>query len=245
VYFFRRSDQAPGHCQGTGFTEPALWRVSVAGGRPRPTDLRTTSLAISPDGRMVAYTSSRRCGRTIWVVVRDRKDGSTRRILLAHNVPTSNNPIETAQLSWAPDDRHLAIAVAPAVAINALYVVNARTADTLPATTIPSCGGRTDECLDPAFDHSGRLTFLKWRNQIGRIPERVIRWQPGRASRIFTLGRNQSAGGTASIAAGGADGAVLIEGGNRRHQIWRWSAGRMSLIRSSSRRMLVTDVVWL
>jgi hypothetical protein len=73
----------------------------------------------------------------------------------------------------------------------------------------------------------------------------VIRWQHGRTSRIFMLSRSQSAKGTASIAVGGAGGAVLIEGGNRRHQIWRWSAGRISLIRTSSRRMLVTDVAWL
>jgi hypothetical protein len=245
VYYFRESDQAPGRCKATGFTEPPLWRVPASGGRPRRAGLRTTSLAFSADGRMAAYTSSRRCGRTVWIVIRDKKAGTTRHILLARNVPTSNNPIFTAQLSWAPDDRHLAVAVTPAAAINSVSVVNARTATRMPAKAIAPCTRQEDECLDPGFDRSGGLTFLKWRNQPGRHPERVVRWQHGHVSRLVTLSRNQSSQNSASIAAGGAGGAVLIEGGIRRHQVWRWSAGRITLIRSSSRRMLVSDVLWL
>jgi hypothetical protein len=95
VYFFRESDLAAGRCQGRGFTEPTLWRMPASGGRPRRAGLRTTSLAFSPDGRMLAYTSARRCGRTIWIVVRDRTAGTTRRILLARNAPTSNNAVVT------------------------------------------------------------------------------------------------------------------------------------------------------
>jgi hypothetical protein len=193
---------------------------------------------------MLAYTSARGCGRTIWIVVRDRKAGTTRRILLTRNAPTSNNAVVGAQLSWAPDDRHLAVAVAPAAAINALFVVNARTAAKLPATAIKPCSGREDECLDPSFDRRGRLTFLKWRNQLGHYPERVVRWQHGRAIRLLTLSRNQSARRTASIASDAGD-AVLIQGGISRHQIWRWSRGRVTLILSSSRRQLVSDALWL
>ena len=245
VYFFRESDLAPRSCQGSGFTEPSLWKVPARGGRPQRAGLRTTSLAFSPDGRMAAYTTARRCGLTIWIVVRDRKAGTTRRILLARNAPTSNNPTETAQLSWAPDDRHLAIAVAPAAAINSLYVLNARTATKLPATTIAPCNAPNDDCLDPSYDHRGRLTFLKWRNQLGHHPERVVRWQHDHASRLFTLSRSQSAERTASIAVDPANGAVLIEGGLRQRQIWRWSGGSITLIRTSSRRQLVTGVLWL
>jgi hypothetical protein len=115
----------------------------------------------------------------------------------------------------------------------------------MPAMAIAPCNGREDECLDPGFDRRGGLTFLKWRNQVGRHPERVVRWQHGGVSQLFTLSGNQSAHNTASIASGGAGSAVLIEGGIRRHQIWRWSAGRIALIRSSSRRMVVSDVLWL
>src|SRR6266705_747875 len=71
VYFYYQAALAL--CPDNGFSEPVLWRVPVRGGRPRQAGLATTSIAFSPDGRMVARTSSKNCGRTVWIVVRNRR----------------------------------------------------------------------------------------------------------------------------------------------------------------------------
>ena len=245
VYFYNRAVQVAG-CPRTGFAEPVLWQVRVQGGRPRRVGINTTSIAFSLDGRMVARTASSNCGRTVWILVRDRRTGSTRRILLARNAVTSNNPIFTAKLSWAPDDRHLAVAVSPAAAINGLAVIDARRAtDISTAPAIRPCAGGRDECLDPGFDIRGRLTFLKWRNQLTSVPEWVLRWHQGRVIRLFRLSRNQSAGAPASIAADRTGTAVLLEGGLRPRQIWRWSGGHLELVLRSTPRRVVTSPLWL
>jgi hypothetical protein len=245
VYYFNQAALAPGRCPRNRFTEPAMWRVPARGGPARRSGIRTTSIAFSPDGRMVAYISTRRCGSTVWIIVHDQRAGTTRRILLARNARTSNNPIFSAQLSWAPDDTRLAVAVAPAAAINALYVLNTRRAVRLPAHAIRPCDGPVDECLDPAFDVRGRLTFLKWRNLNSRIPEWVVRWQKDSAIRLIRLSRNQSAGVTASIAVDRVGNAILLAGGLRQREIWRWSGDRIALILGGSRRQVVTSPLWL
>src|SRR5215472_7526807 len=238
--YFNQGASAPGKCPRTGFTEPVLWRVRASGGRPQRAGIRTTSLAFSPDGRMVAYTVTRRCGATAWIVVRDRRAATSRRILLARNPPTSNNPIFLAQLSWAPDDTRLAVAVMPAAAINVLSLINARHAASLPVTAIRPCNSQGDGCLDPRFDIRGRLTFLKWRDQASRLAEWVDRWRHRRATRLFLLSPKQSDIGGASIAVDRTGNVILVEGGLRQHEIWRWSGGRLRPIVRSSRRQIVT-----
>jgi len=227
--------------------DPVLWKVPTDGGRPRRAGIRTPSIAFSPDGRMVAYTVSSRCGRVIRIVVRDGRTGDTRRILLAHNDLRGNNQIGSAQLSWAPDDAHLAVAVAPAAAINALSVINALRARTVSFTrrSIPSpCARGNDECLDPAFDVRGRLTLFKWLNVIRRTGEWVIRWHDGRAQRLFRLPGQQS--GDVSIAVNRTGNAVLLENSGARHpEIWRWYRGRLSLILRSTPPQVVWSPLWL
>jgi WD40-like Beta Propeller Repeat len=245
VYYYNQAAPLRGRCPRNGFTEPALLRISARGGRAQRAGIRTTSIAFSPDGRMVAYTSARHCGSVVWIIVHDRQAGTTRRILLARNAPTSNNPIFSARLSWAPDDRRLAVAVWPAAAINVISVIDARRAVRMPAHAIRPCNGQNDECLDPAFDLRGRLTFLKWLNKTGSFSEWVVRWQKGSAIRLIRLSRNQSAGYSASIAVDRAGNAILLEGGLRQHEIWRWSGGHFALILGGSRRQLVTSPLWL
>jgi hypothetical protein len=99
VYYFNAATLRPGTCAGNGFTEPGLWRVSTAGGRPRRAGISTTGIAFSPDGRIVAYTCTRPCGRTTWIVIHYWRTGTTPRILPARNAPTSANPIFDAELS--------------------------------------------------------------------------------------------------------------------------------------------------
>jgi hypothetical protein len=221
----------PGWCPNTGFVDPVLWKVPAGGGCSRRAGLRTPSIAFSPDGRMVAYTVSSRCGRVIRIVVRDRRTGATRRVLLVRNDLRGNNQIGSAQLSWAPDDAHLAVAVAPAAAINALSVINALRARTVPFTrrsTASSCARGNDECLDPAFDIRGRLTFVKWRNVIRSTGDWVIRWYGSRARRLFRVPGPQ-VGSAVSIAVDRTGNAVLAEdSGARRPEIWRWNHGHLS-----------------
>jgi hypothetical protein len=135
--------------------------------------------------------------------------------------------------------------VAPAAAINVIYLINARRATSLPAAEIRPCSARGDRCLDPAFDIHGRLTFLKWRNLLNRTPEWVVRWQKDRASRLFVLSHDQSGGAAARITVDRAGNAILVEGGIREQKIWRWSGGRLTLILKVSREEIVTNPLWL
>jgi len=245
VYYYNQA--APrGRCPRRGFTEPVLWRVPADGGRPLRAGLSTTSIAFSPDGRMLAYTSSRRCGRTVLIVIRDRRTGAARRIVLVRNRLSGNAPVFSAGLSWAPDDVHLAVAAAPAAAINTLEVINARRATDLNrAAEIRPCAGAIAECLDPAFDTRGRLTFLKWLNETGGSPEWLARWNHGHTARLLRLSAEQSAGVSASIAVDRAGNAVLLAGGLRQPEIWRWSSGGVKLILRSTRQFAVTSPLWV
>jgi hypothetical protein len=138
------------------------------------------------------------------------------------------------------------VAVAPAAAINALYVIDARRAtDITRARAIRPCAGANAECLDPSFDVGGRLTFLKWLNEIGHSAEWVVRWHDGRATRLFRLSREQRAYFAASIAVDRMGNAVLLEGGLRHPEIWRWSGGAVELVLRSTRRLVITSPLWL
>jgi hypothetical protein len=85
LYYYNQGTPAGGRCPATGFVDPVLWKVPVRGGRPRRAGIRTPTIAFSPDGQMVAHTASSDCGRVIRIVVRDRRTGATRRIILARN----------------------------------------------------------------------------------------------------------------------------------------------------------------
>jgi len=251
LYYYDQGAPARRDCPATGFVDPVLWRVPARGGRPRRAGIRTPSIAFSPDGRMVAWTASSDCGRVIRIVVRNRRTGATRRIILARNDLAGNNQVGTAQLSWAPDDAHLAVALAPAAAINGLAVINARRARTvITARSISSCPvPGYSGCLDPAFDVRGRLTFLKWRAGAvtSSFAEWVIRWHRGRAVRLFRLSGEQSGGGAsvASLAVNGTGNAVLLEGGAHLPEIWRWRRGDLRLILRSTPSRVVWHPLWI
>jgi hypothetical protein len=247
LYYYDQGVLTRGRCPATGFTDPVLWKVPTGGGRPERAGLRTPSIAFSTDGRMVAYTASSDCGRVARIVVRDRRTGAIRRILLARN-DLSGQPTFSAQLSWAPDDAHLAVAVAPAAAINTLSVLNARRATSaITARQILPCPGTGGSgCLDPSFGAGGRLTFLKWQEgTVTSFAEWVIRWQHSRAEQLFPIPPRQAEGGGASIAVDRAGNAVLIEGGMPLPEIWRWYRGHLSLILRSTPNEVLSNPLWL
>jgi hypothetical protein len=245
VYFYYPA--APSRqCPSNGFVEPLLWRVRVAGGRPQRTDIHTTDLAFSPDGRMTAHTSTRKCGQTLVIVVHNQRTGATRTIIAARNDLSGNGPIFFAQLSWAPDDVHLAVAMAPAAAINSLIVINVRRAtDITGVQSIPPCAAARSAqvgCLDPGFDRYGGLTFLKWLEKPGSSQEWAVRWRSGHATRIFRLSRATSF--DADIAVDHAGNAILLEGYGPLG-LWRWSGGSLRLLRGPGSRPSVYSALWL
>jgi hypothetical protein len=234
-------------CPPEGFVEPRLWRARVTGGRPERTDIRTTDLAFSPDGQLVAYTSERNCGQTLLIVVRDQRTGATRRIIAAHNDLSGNGVISFAELSWAPDDVHLAVATEAAAAINTLVVIDARKAKNITRSQpIPPCASPAAPaqvgCLNPSFDVHGRLTFLDWLEAPSQSGEWPVRWASGHATRLFRL--NRAAAFFAGIAVDRTGNAILLEGYGH-DDIWRWYKGSLTLIRRPSRRLVLTNPLWL
>lgn len=250
VYYLTQTQLSHAFCAHNGVTEPTLWRVSVSGGRPQRTRFHSTSLAFSPDGRMAAYISTGHCGHTLWVVVRNQRTGAARRIFLAHNTTFSQAPTLTAQLSWAPDDVRLAVAVAPAPAIMGLSVVDSRHATNLStAPDIRPCAVDTATvtvgCYDPGFDIHGRLTFLKWRSTLSSFTAWATRWYHGHATALFRLSHEQNNGGPVSLPVNRSGSAVLLESYLTNPAIWRWSQGFEALIVRSTQQRTVTSPLWL
>jgi hypothetical protein len=197
---------------------------------------------------MVAYTAERQCGRTLLIVVRDLRTGTTRRIIAAHNDLSGNGVISSAELSWAPDDVHLAVATQPSAAINTMVVINARRATDITRTQpAPPCASAAKKpaqagCLDPSFDVHGGLTFLNTLETSSRSGEWVVRLRNREAVRLFRLSRAVAFG--AGIAVDRSGNAILLEEYGR-GEIWRWSKGSLTLIRHSTSRLVLTDPLWL
>ena len=245
VYYYNSLTLPLGGCPKTGFAEPTLWRVRASGGRPQRTGLRTTNIAFSPDGRMAAHASVRHCGRIMLAVVMDRRTGAVRTIVLDHNAPTASAPDFFPLLSWAPDDKHLAVGLSRTPVLSFVYLVNARRATSiLNLPPIRPCAERNTVCLDPAFDIRGRLTLLRFKNQAGSR-ESVVRWRHRHLTRLVALTRDQSDYDTASIATDRAGSAVLIQGGLHAVKIWRWSGVQPVLIVSSSAARTTFSPLWL
>jgi len=248
VLYYTQAAHAHAYCRGNGFSEPVLWAVGVSGGRQRA-GINTTSLAFSPDRGMYAYISAKHCGRTLRLVVVNRQSGEKRRIFLTHNTALSMQPTFTAQLSWAPDDVHLAVAMAPTPVINGLAVINAwHAANVATAPAMPPCAGDYLGCLDPVFDAGGRLTFLKWREDPAgaSFAEWAIRWHEGRATRLFQLSRTQTSGVLPpALAVNRTGSAILLENYLRYPTIWYWSNGSMRLVMRSSQQLVAADPLWV
>jgi hypothetical protein len=142
-----------GHCTS---------RVNLATGRLHRLAFCATGLAVSSDGRMIAYTTLSRNDLTVRLVIRSRATGRHRTLLLYRNCKGCNNAITGAELAWAPDDDHLAISIAYTESIQTLQVMRPWRGSVTHAPFVMRCNGIGRTCERPAYDRQGRLLFTRF-----------------------------------------------------------------------------------
>jgi hypothetical protein len=134
-------------------------RVDLRTGRSRRLGFCATGLAVSADGRMLAYTWLGRDGLSVWLTIRDRVSHRHRRVLVDRNCGGCNNGVDGASLSWSPSDRRLAVSVSYTAAINTLQLLSTWRGTLAHARIIAGCDGDRRSCKEPGFDRKGRLLF--------------------------------------------------------------------------------------
>jgi len=209
-------------------TSVSIWRVGVAGGRAQLVRAGALDYAVSPDGRAVAYVTSRYHPNVAEIVVRNLVSGRQNTIIMATSPQGANNwPPGIWSLTWAPDDTHLAVWFYPTAASNSVLVFGAFTATTIrdghtapaPCADIgnPGCGE-----LDPAYLASGALTYvIRTVSSGGTASASLVAWQAGRLTTLLS-----QLGGLPSVTPQGQAiwvGAPAQPTGPQ--TIWRWSGG--------------------
>lgn len=107
---------ALGTQNGTG---SALWRVDLRAHTAQPEKVRDipwtdNTLCVSPDGRFLAFATSRNGPTQIWV---SHLDGSNPRVLVPSIPPfdTFGDRTTVASLSWSPDGKWITLLTGPGV----------------------------------------------------------------------------------------------------------------------------------
>jgi hypothetical protein len=133
--------------------------VSLRSGRSRRLSFCATGLAVSPDDRMLAYTSLSHRGRVVTLVIRDTVTDRHRSVVIASNILHCGNCLTGAALAWSPDDHHIAVSVPYTASIESLSVMNAWHGGLAAAPTVARCDGEHRSCSSPGYDTDGRLLF--------------------------------------------------------------------------------------
>jgi hypothetical protein len=215
-----------------GVASVSVWRVPVAGGRAQLVQAGTDDYAVSPDGRAVAYVP-REPGpnwRVSEIVVRNLVTGRQNTIVMATNPDGiyTNGPPGISDLTWAPDDTHLAVTYSLSAVITSVLVFDAFTARTVrdgrtaPApctgTGNPTCGD-----IDPAYLTSGALTYVLQRISGGTVRASLVEWQAGRLETLLSL-----PAGANFISVNAQGQAIWVTGPPQPEApqtVWRWSGG--------------------
>ena len=163
---------------------PAVWRIRVTGGPAQLVQTGASDYALSPDGRAVAYVTT--TGNAVDVVARDLATGKRNTITLAAKPdPAANNwPPAVPGLTWAPDDRHLAVQFEPTAAFSTVLAFSAFTARTIrdgrtpPSSCLAAAHGQCQES-GPAYLASGALSYLEWLSTTGAGRTSLLAWSPG------------------------------------------------------------------
>jgi hypothetical protein len=214
-----------------GVASVSTWRVPVAGGRAQLVQAGASDYAVSPDGRAVAYVISGLHLGVAEIVARNLITGRQNTIIMAtEGMPGANNwPPGISGLTWAPDDRHLAVQFYPTAAINSVLVFDAFTATTIrDGRTAPAPCGVTPTLAcgeaDPAYLASGALTYLIWRlSSSGTASASLVAWQAGHLRTLLSLSHPGWVPYMAPHEQAIWVGGPAKPGG--RWAIWRWSGG--------------------
>lgn len=150
--------QTPAACRRTARRDGAgtVLRIPLSGGRPVDTGRHASVMAVSQDGRIVAWVTGEQVVR---LHVRNRVTGRTRRLLIADNHGIGN-PTFVLGLAWAPGGTRIAISLGDTAVINWIHVVD-------PWTTPrhinidPEVHGCHSTCSSPTYGPAGHLMFLR------------------------------------------------------------------------------------
>jgi hypothetical protein len=221
VYFLKASN-------GGG---PSIWRVAEAGGAARLVQAGATDYAVSQDGRDIAYVTGADHGRVVEVVARNLVTGKRNTIVMATDPCGcyNNFPPNIGELSWAPDDVHLAVTYQETAAISSVQVFGAFTAKT-------SSDGRTApapckldgsaQCTEYGAGYlaDGALTYvIEQLSARGTADDSLYSWQ----GHTLTALLRSYGGGFPYLAPGGQ--AIWVHGPAAPKQpwtIWRWTGGK-------------------
>lgn len=215
----------------SGSPSPAIWRVRVTGGQAQLVQAGATGYAVSPDGRAVAYVISADHGDVVELVARNLVTGRRNTIIMATKPePGANNwPPGIPNLTWAPDDVHLAVQFELTAAINYVLVFGAFTATVIGDGRVapaPCMVPRSicDE-FDPAYLASGALTYvIQPMSPSGAASASLVAWQAGHRTALLCL----PAGAPASYDMTAQGQAIWVDWPAAPKQswtIWRWSGG--------------------
>jgi hypothetical protein len=221
VYFLRT---------GTGSGGPSVWRVAEAGGAAQLVQAGATDYAVSQDGRDIAYVTSADHGRVVEVVARNLVSGKRNTIVMATDPCGCYNsfPPNIGELSWAPDDAHLAVTYQATAAISSVEVFGAFTGKTSSdGRTAPApCkldGGAQCTEYGAGYLADGALTYaVEQLSARGTADDSLYAWQ----------GRTRTAllrsFGVALPYLTPQEQAIWVQGPTAPKQpwtIWRWTGG--------------------
>jgi hypothetical protein len=207
--------------------------VRVTGGPAQLVQAGYTPSAVSPDGRVVASVVSADHGDVAELVARNLVTGRQNTIIMATNLSQLLQRPGMSDLTWSPDDTHLAVQFSQTPAINNVLVFDAFTAATLgdgrtapapcPVTEAnPGCGE-----FDPAYVASGALTYVIQQISSSGTASTSLVWWQAVGGRTILL--SFPAGMQTLLYDMTAQGQAIWVNGPPQPKgpwtIWRWSGG--------------------
>lgn len=234
VYFVR----------GNGTCSSQIWRQWTTGARleslDQPRDGTDRYLAVSADGRMLAWVHEPCQGPAV-LVVRDQATGATRTLAMGNPLAVFGKP------AWSPDDRHLAYFYRGGGGVAyTVWVVDALAATTLDAGK--PLGGPYCYKEYPAYLPDGSLVVLDCQSAATEGPVAVSRYNPATGNRLGVLFTIATPPGgpapdfVASFCLSPSGSAAIYSVMNAERtavSVYRWSGGQPQLLHTPA-----TEPAW-